>query len=84
MDFDAFWTTIKRTVLWDRLVRGMPFESLMVKKCFEGQNLDRTDYQILSDLLNRVPEDIKNSEQSIRIYLSHNGALKGVLRKTEK
>ncbi len=84
MDFDTFWTIIKRTVIWDHLVRGMPLKSSTVKECFEEQNLDSTHHQVLSDLLNGIPEDIKNSEQSIRIYLSQNEALKSVLRKTEK
>ncbi len=84
MNFNAFWTTIKSTVLWDHLVRGMPLNTLAIKKHLEEQKLDTSDYQILSDLLNEIPEDIKNSEQSIRTYLSQNEALKGVLRKTEK
>ncbi|GMT48467.1 MAG: hypothetical protein IEMM0008_0006 [bacterium] len=84
MNFDAFWTRIKTTVLWDHVVRAIPLSDLTVKKHLGDQVFDSRDYKILSEQLNKIPEDIKNSEQSIRIYLSQNEVLKAVLRKTEK
>lgn len=77
------WKGIAETPLWDFLKRGIRVDEKMVsyylkewyrrkvdflKEPYDFSNLTTADFHLLSQILNAIPEDVKNSNENMQIF----------------